>query len=98
VIAVEVHQNALTSADIAWSMQLETITSGWHVDSFPTLNTSRNALTGEITIRWACGGVLQETPSLSNTGAIWNDVPGQANNSYTFTPTPGTQRFFSLRQ
>jgi hypothetical protein len=101
VVAVEVHQNALTSSDIAWAMQLEAIVSSFVPDLGPSLHMSRNAPNGTVTLTWlggACGGVLRQTTNLLSANTVWTDVPGNPNGSYTFTPTPGTQRFFSLRQ
>jgi hypothetical protein len=99
LIAVEVHQNSVTSSDIAWGMQLEAfVTSFSGPVTGPRLNISRNLATGQVTVSWTGGGTLQETSALPASGAAgWSDVPGNPN-PYVFTPVPGQNRFFSLRQ
>ncbi len=60
------------------------------------ISAAFNAATGEITITWF-GGTLVETTQLLNGGTVWTDVPENPTSRYTFTPAPGTQRFFAVR-
>lgn len=64
--------------------------------AIPRPTIVRNAATGEITIAWS-SGTLVETTQLLNGGTVWTDVPGNPTSPYTFTPAPGTQLFFAVR-
>ncbi len=99
VIAVEVHQDSRASSDVDFGMQLDAlVTSFAGSTTGPRLNISRNATTGQVTISWSGGGILQQANAIPTSGpAAWSDVPGNPN-PYVFTPTPGQNRFFSLRQ
>ncbi len=99
VIAVEVHQDSRASSDVDFGMQLEAlVTSFTGPITGPRLNISRNPTTGQVTISWSGGGILQQASAIPVGGpASWTDVPGNPN-PYVFTPTPGQNRFFSLRQ
>ena len=99
VLAIELHQNSMTSSDAVLSVQLvaELAAFGDVVEG-PRLNITRNATTGEITVSWSGSGTLQQTTSLQSPTSTWTDVPGNPN-PYVFTPGAGAEtRFFSLRQ
>jgi hypothetical protein len=95
LLAIELHQNSLTSSDALLSVQLIAQLESF-VDPGPRLRIVLNP-NGTVTVSWTGAGILQQTSALLPTGTDWDDVPGNPN-PYTFTPAAGTQRFFSLRQ
>ncbi len=99
VIAVEVHQDSRASSDVDFGMQLDALVTSFSGPvTGPRLNISRNLTTGQVTISWSGAGILQQASAIPTGGpAAWSDVPGNPN-PYVFTPTPGQNRFFSLRQ
>jgi hypothetical protein len=95
LLAIELHQDGTTSSDAVLSIHLVAGTEQFiHVD--PTIRATRNLTTGEVTITWS-GGTLVETSALISGSSTWSPVAGSPVSPYTFTPAPGTQRFFLVR-
>jgi hypothetical protein len=95
LLAIELHQAGSTSSDTVLSIHLVAGTEQFiHVD--PTIRAAVNPATGQITITWS-GGTLVETSALITGGSTWTAVAGNPTSPYTFTPAPGTQRFFRIR-
>jgi len=97
LVAVEVHQNSMTSSDIAWAMEVEGLITTFGVTpGCPALSIAPGPGAGQATITWSGSCVLQEAPELLSTGTAWTDVAGSPSGSYTFSTT-GEKRFFRLR-
>jgi hypothetical protein len=92
VIAAEVHQNSISSSDVAWGMRLEAlVTTFWPVE--PTvLHIARN--NGDITLIWNGGGTLQMSTNVSHP-AGWQNVPGLPASPFTTSAT-GAGRFYRV--
>ena len=94
VIAVEVHQNAASSSDMVFGLELYKITS-----TAPQPTESRFQTTtfvnGQVRIAWTGPGRLQENTDITNRNG-WTDVPN-ATNPY-LTPPTGTLKFFRVIQ
>ena len=91
VIAAEVHQNAMTSSDIAWGMQLEALVTTF-VPGCGPLHIVDNG--GTVTVTWIGGGTLQQSTDLSNP-ANWGNVSGSPTSPYT-TASGGSAKFYRL--
>jgi hypothetical protein len=90
VIAVEVHQDAMTSTDIDWGMQLEARVTTFG-PSGPRLVPSLNG--NSLTISWNGGGTFQRSSNISSP-ANWVTIPGAA--SPFVTNTTGGPLFFRV--
>jgi len=95
VLAVELHQNGLTSSDMEFAAELFAQVPAFVTFINPPLHISHRA-DGKISISWSGSGVLQETTQLLNSGTSWTYVPGNPN-PHIVTPDPGTRRFLRLR-
>ena len=98
LLAIELHQNSLTSSDAVLSIQLVAGIQDFDVGPLPPrLTISRNGGTGQMTISWSggTGCVLQETTQLQNPpgNTVW--VTSSAANGVPFTPT-GPMKFYRL--
>ncbi|HWN95903.1 MAG TPA: hypothetical protein VNT99_12780, partial [Methylomirabilota bacterium] len=97
LLAIELHQNSLTSSDSVLSVQLvaEIQTFGPVVVG-PTVRITRNAA-GEVTISWTGGGTLEETSALLTPGTtVWG--PSSRLNGVPFTPPAGPNKFYRVVQ
>jgi hypothetical protein len=82
-IAVEVHQDALTSSDIDWGAEIVATIEG------PTLQILRSG--GNVTISWVGAGTLQEAPAVTGP---WSNSASQTNPQTR--AAGGTMRYFRL--
>ncbi|HUR44876.1 MAG TPA: Ig-like domain-containing protein, partial [Candidatus Saccharimonadales bacterium] len=90
LIAVEIHQDSLTSSDISFDLML------WATEAAaPRLFISSNGSSVDVT--WAgTGFTLQQNSDLGNP-ALWQAVSGNPQNTYHFTPASNEPvRFFRL--
>jgi hypothetical protein len=89
-LAVEVHQQSLTSSDLTFGTELGVLSA-----SVPSrLTIVRGPNPNQVTVSWTGSGVLQRSLNLGNSPAGWANVAGVVGNSHTFTAT-GNQ-FFRL--
>lgn len=92
LIAVEVHQNAMDSSDIAWGMQLEALVNSF-APSGPTIFTERNG--NNLTLTWSGGGILQRSSNISSP-ANWQDILGSSSPFQTNSAAT-TLQFFRVK-
>jgi len=101
VIAVEVHQSAINSSDIAWGMRLEGLVTTFLPVAPPLTITPISATQAEIAWPDSTPGTAQlySTPTL---GGAWTLVPGtptQSGGFYRMTVnTASGERYYTLRQ
>jgi hypothetical protein len=97
LLAIELHQNALTSSDAVLSIQLVAgLENSTVTPPGPRLTISRNSGNGQMTISWTgTGCTLQETTALQNPpgNTVWTTSTAQ--NGVPFTPS-GTMKFYRL--
>jgi hypothetical protein len=94
VLAVEVHQDSVTSGDIVFGAELKIVTASIPLtDHLPRLGIVFT--NGEVRLDWTASGYALEQSGAA-TGA-WETVSGVANNIYTTNPT-NAARFFRLKQ
>jgi hypothetical protein len=91
LIAVEVHQNAMDSSDVAWGLQLEALVTSF-APGGPELHITQSG--GNITITWDGPGTLQQSTDLSSP-ANWSNVPGSPTSPYT-TAASGPATFYRV--
>jgi hypothetical protein len=91
LLAIQLHQNSLTSSDVAFSIQLVGEIAEFAAAG-PTLTISYSG--GNVTVTWAGGGTLQHSTDLSSP-ANWSNVPGAPTSPYTTTAT-GPFRFYRV--
>ena len=95
VIAVVVIQSGATSSDCELAIELTTDIAP-PVVAVPQLTIVRNPATGQVTISWTNGGILQQATTLLNNGTGWTDVPGNPN-PHTFTLPASGNLFYRVR-
>jgi len=89
-LAVEVHQQSLTSSDLTFGSELAVLS-----DTPPSRVTiTRGPGANQVTVSFTGSGTLQRSLNLNNSPAGWSAVPGVVNNSVVITAT-GNQ-FFRL--
>ena len=89
-LAVEVHQQSLTSSDLTFGTELAVLSA-----TLPSrLTIARGPGANQVTVSWTGSGVLQRSLNLGNSPAGWSAVAGVVGNSHVFTAT-GNQ-FFRL--
>jgi hypothetical protein len=94
LLAIELHQNSLTSSDAVLSIQLVAGLSQFSsVGSCPPVSISQNG-SGQVTISWVGGSgcILQESNEVGP-GASWSTSSRQ--NGVPFTPA-GAMKFYRL--
>jgi hypothetical protein len=91
LLAIQLHQNSLTSSDVAFSIQLVGEIAEFAAAG-PTLTISYSG--GNVTVTWAGGGTLQHSTDISSP-ANWSNVPGTPTSPYT-TPATGPFRFYRV--
>ncbi len=91
-IAAEVHQNTLTSSDIAWGMQLEALVTAFSAGC-PTVKIVDNG-NGTVTLSWTGAATLQESTALQTPSASTVWVNSARVNGTPFTPSG--VRFYRL--
>jgi hypothetical protein len=95
VLAVEVHQNNITSSDISFDLML------WGTTATASVPTPRIVNTGTaLVITWTGNAVLQQASSLTVPPAPsgFTDVPGNPGSGYSISlPAPGSAKYFRLR-
>ena len=97
LLAIELHQVSSTSSDAVLAIQLIAEVEQFGIGgSGPRLSVSRNPITGQVTITWSGGGILQQANDLPSGGVGWGDVPGNPPSPYTIAPA-GNQMFFRVR-
>lgn len=93
VLAVEVHQDSLTSSDLSFDLMLHASVSG------PTLNITSDGL--NYTVTWSDPGNayrLQQSTDIGNP-ANWTDIVSDPSSPYVQAiPAGPGHRFFRLRQ
>jgi hypothetical protein len=89
VLAVEVHQNSLTSSDITFGTELTVL------QATPPSSLTISQSGGMVTLTWSGpgGSILQEAPTVTGT---WSTSANQSQNQ-TFA-AGGTMRFFRVRE
>lgn len=94
LLAVQLHQNNMTSSDVAFSIQLIGEIAEFS-ETCPPLSIVRDAGTGQVTISWTGGAgcTLQETDALAGASTVW--VPSARLNGVPFTP-PAGNKFYRL--
>jgi hypothetical protein len=95
-VAVEIHQNVVTSSDISFDLMLfaqPPAPVGGTLSA--TVNPNNSSL---VNITWTGSGILQDSSDISSP-ANWHDVtPPPVGNSYPVnTSTAGPQKFYRLR-
>jgi hypothetical protein len=89
VLAVEVHQQSLTSSDITFGAEISIM-----MTEPPTrLTITPGPGPNQVTVSWTGAGTLQQSSGLSSPS--WSNVAGVVGNSYTTTATGS--RFFRVR-
>ncbi len=96
LVAVEIHQQNLTSTDVSFDLQL-------FAQSGPAIAPSLSIVPDPANVRnvlisWTGAGTLQETSALVSPSSVWTDVtPAPAGTSYSVPTSAASQRFYSLR-
>jgi hypothetical protein len=87
VVAVEIHQDSLTSSDISFDLMLWASSGGG-----PRLNISTDGTF--VDVSWAGSGfTLQQNSNVGNSGG-WQAVSGNPQNVYHFTPAANQPALF----
>jgi hypothetical protein len=91
LLAIQLHQNALTSSDVAFSIRLIGEIAQFAAAG-PKLTVSYSG--GNVTVSWTGGGTLQHSTDISS-AANWSNVPGSPASPYT-TAATGPFRFYRV--
>jgi hypothetical protein len=89
LLAVEVHQQSLTSSDLTFGTELAVLS-----DTPPTtLTITRGPAADQVTISWTGAGVLQRSLNIATSPSGWSTVSGASN---PFVTTASGNAFYRI--